>query len=253
MRYPGPMTPRIIAHRGDSDACPENTLAALARALEVGADVVELDVQLTADGHVVVIHDPTVDRTTNGSGAVRELALRELKGLSAGYPQRFGTDFAGERVPTLAEAFGLLRGRAKVIIEIKADTPGGDDGIEVQTLAEVHRAGMARDVALVSFSREVLQRCWELDAAIARGLTFVRAAPEAAVAAAAAVGADLLLPEKGMLSDELCARARDAGLQVGTWLVDDPAELPGLRRYDLAGLGSNRPGALIEALADAEP
>ncbi|HET8644390.1 MAG TPA: glycerophosphodiester phosphodiesterase family protein, partial [Vicinamibacteria bacterium] len=110
------MPPLIIAHRGDSAHRPENTLASFASALEVGADLVELDVQLTRDGHPVVIHDPTVDRTTDGQGKVVDFTLPELRRLSAGYPGRFGAAYAGERVPTLAQVLNFLRGRCKVMI-----------------------------------------------------------------------------------------------------------------------------------------
>lgn len=247
-------TPRIIAHRGDSAARPENTLGAFAAALEAGADIIELDVQLTRDRHVVVIHDPTVDRTTNGSGAVGELTLVELRALSAGFAAQFGDAFAGERVPTLGEALHFLRGRARVVIEIKRDSAGGphdddDDSVEALTLAEVHRAGVQREVALVSFGTEVLQRCRKLDPQVPRGHLFYRVDPDELLAAARAVEADIVLPEKGLLSAELCARIHAAGLHLATWLVDDPAELPALLEYDLFGIGTNRPGVLLEALA----
>src|SRR5205814_5269304 len=101
------MAPLVIAHRGDSAHRPENTMASFASALEVGADLVELDVQLTRDGAVVVIHDATLERTTSGRGDVREMALREVRAVSAGFPSRFGAAYAGERVPVLAEVLGL--------------------------------------------------------------------------------------------------------------------------------------------------
>lgn len=244
-------TPRVIAHRGDSDARPENTLAAFAAALEAGADLIELDVQLTRDRQAVVIHDPTVDRTTSGRGPVAELSLAELRTLSAGYPDRFGTAFAGERVPTLLEALAFLHERARVVIEIKHESAGGaiEDGVEAQTLAAVHRTGTQADVALLSFDTGILGRCRTLDAQVPRGHLFFRASDEQVLASSAAVGASFILPEKGMLSPSLVTSARAAGLRVGTWLVDDPEELPALLRYELFGIGTNRPGALLEALA----
>jgi len=102
----------VIAHRGDSAHRPENTLAAIAGALELGVSAVEIDVQLTRDGRVVVMHDPTLDRTTSGRGEVRQLSLAEIRALSAGYPSRFGTAYQGEHVPTLAEVLTLVRDRA---------------------------------------------------------------------------------------------------------------------------------------------
>ena len=93
--------PFLIAHRGYSSIAPENTLAAFEAAIEAGAEVLECDVQLSADGVVVVMHDPTVDRTTDGRGAVRDLEWDTLRGLDAGYPERFGSAFADEKVPRL--------------------------------------------------------------------------------------------------------------------------------------------------------
>ena len=133
------MAPLVIAHRGDSARRPENTLASFASALEIGAEVVEFDVQLTKDGEVVVIHDPTVDRTTDGTGRVVELTLAELRRLSAGYPARFGDQYRGEKIPTLSEVLGLIRDRAIGMIEIKHDsvTADAEGGVEAHTVAEV--------------------------------------------------------------------------------------------------------------------
>lgn len=246
------MPPLVIAHRGDSSRFPENTLRAFAAALECGAELVEMDVQMTSDGHVVVLHDPTLDRTTSGRGGVRETTLAEVRALSAGYPAKFGDAFAGERVPTLVEALAFLRERARVMVEIKSEsvTPDAEGGIEARTIAEVRRAGMEHDVALISFSRTALLRCREQAPEIARGHLFYRAEPGEVLAGAREVGSELVMPEKGMLSDPLRDLAREAGLKVATWVVDDPEELQTLSRFDLYGIGSNRPGALLDALRE---
>jgi glycerophosphoryl diester phosphodiesterase len=246
------MAPLVIAHRGDSAHRPENTLLSFASALEVGADLVEFDVQLTRDGAVVVIHDPTLERTTTGRGDVRGMTLAEVRAVSAGFPARFGTAHVGERVPTLPEALGLLRERARVMIEIKPDsvTDDADSGIEARTIESVRRARMEGDVALISFSRRALVRCRDLAPEMTRGHLFHRAEVGEVLAAARDVASDLVMPEKGMLSDDLRDRAREAGLKVATWVVDDPAELASLARFDLYGIGSNRPGVLLEAIRD---
>ena len=108
--------PAIIAHRGASAHAPENTLAAFRLALEHGADGIELDAKLTADGQVVVIHDQTVERTTGEQGVVRELTLAQLKALDAG--SFFDSTFAGEPIPTLAEVFDAISSRALINVEI---------------------------------------------------------------------------------------------------------------------------------------
>jgi glycerophosphoryl diester phosphodiesterase len=114
--------PLNVAHRGYSAATPENTLTAERRAFEVGADMVELDVQMSSDGHVVVIHDDTVGRTTDSptDDRVEDLTLSELKALDAGYPDRFGSAFAGERIPTLEEVFEEAKGRGPLLLDQKS-------------------------------------------------------------------------------------------------------------------------------------
>jgi glycerophosphoryl diester phosphodiesterase len=246
------MIPLVIAHRGDSAHRPENTLASFQSALEVGAALVEFDVQLTRDGHVVVIHDPTVDRTTNGCGLVSEMSLVELRALSAGYPDRFGSSYSGERIPTLAEVLAFLRGRVRAMVEIKGDSVSDDavGGVEARTIEEVRRQGMSAELALVSFDTRALRRCRDLAPEIVRGHLFGQPGLEQAVAACQEVGAQVMMPEKTLLSEEARDRARSAGLKLATWVVDDPEELEPLRRFELYGLASNRPGVMLEALAD---
>ena len=109
--------PLVIAHRGRSDVAPENTLEAFSRAIDAGADAIELDVRLTRDGHVAVIHDRRVDRTTSGTGVIGKLTLSEIKDLDAG--SWFGPDFKSARVPTLDEVFEEVPRSFPVNVELK--------------------------------------------------------------------------------------------------------------------------------------
>jgi glycerophosphoryl diester phosphodiesterase len=244
--------PLVIAHRGDSAHRPENTLASFASALEVGAALVELDVQLTADGHVVVIHDPELERTTTGEGDVRRLTLAQVRAVSAGYPDRFGSAYAGERVPALSEALALLRGRARVLVEIKAESVTNDveGGIEARTAEEIRRAGMADSVALISFEHRAILRLASIAPEMTRGRLFGRTNADEVLEAARDAACELVMPHKGQLNDALVERVHAAGLKLATWVVDDPAELRKLARFGLYGVGSNSPGVLLEALAD---
>jgi glycerophosphoryl diester phosphodiesterase len=244
--------PLVIAHRGDSAHRPENTLASFASALEVGAALVELDVQLTADGQVIVIHDPDLERTTTGCGDVRRLTMAQVRAVSAGYPQRFGTAYAGERVPALSEALSLMRGRARVLVEIKAEsvTDDRDGGIEARTVEEIRRAGMADSVALISFDHRAILRLATLAPEITRGRLFGRTNADEVLEAARDAACELVMPHKGQLGRALVDRVHEAGLKLATWVVDEPAELKKLARFDLYGVGSNRPGVLLEAIAD---
>src|SRR5439155_1600574 len=147
----GRVPPLIIAHRGASGTCPENTLVAFARAAALGAHMIELDVQLTRDGAVVVMHDWTLERTTDGSGAVCDRTLAEIRGLDAG--AWFGSAFRGTRVPTLAEVLAAVG--LPVNVELK---PVGDDGLEARALAVVESAGAPARVVLSSFDAGAVER-----------------------------------------------------------------------------------------------
>ena len=247
-----PKPPLVIAHRGDSAHRPENTLAAFAGALELGVSAVEMDIQLTRDGHVVVIHDVTLERTTTGRGDVRQMTLAEVRAVSAGYPDRFGGDWAGERVPTLADALALLRDRARAMIELKTESVTDDatGGLEALPVAEIRRSGMTDKVALISFDQRAILRLRQLAPEISRGRIFGRTIPDELLADARATGSEVVLPHKSQLNDALVARVHAAGLKLATWVVDEPEELRELARFDLYGVGSNRPGVLLEAIAD---
>src|SRR5437773_11690723 len=220
------MPPLIIAHRGDSAHVAENTLASFAVALEVGADLVEFDVQLTKDGQVVVIHDATVDRTTTGRGRVRDLTLAEIRALSAGYPSRFPDTHRGERVPTLGEALAMLKDRARVMVEIKPDavTDDAEGGIEARAIAEARKAGMEKDVALLSFSRRALLRCRKLAPEIVRGHLFQKAEPGEVLAGAREGAGGVGMPGEGVRHDESRECAGGAGLKRAAWVAGGAGE-----------------------------
>jgi glycerophosphoryl diester phosphodiesterase len=107
----------IAGHRGAGVLAPENTLAAIAKGFDVGADLIEVDIHLTSDGHAVVFHDSTVDRTTNGTGPIASLTLAQVKSLDAG--SWFGAEYAGEQVPTLTEALEFMDGRGRLLLDVK--------------------------------------------------------------------------------------------------------------------------------------
>lgn len=156
LKLGGPV--RVIAHRGFSAVAPENTLAAFRRAIEAGADMIELDVLASRDGAIVVIHDEALDRTTNGTGPVAERDLVELKRLDAG--SWFGTEFANERIPTLEEVLELAGEAILVNIEIKTEA------VVEETLALVERTGMMDRVVVSSFDPRALTRARQLNASV---------------------------------------------------------------------------------------
>ena len=138
--------PIIVAHRGFSAEAPENTLVAFQRAVDVGATVAECDVRRTRDGHIVLLHDETLDRTTDGSGPVAERTFAEVRGLDAGSWK--SSEYAGESVPTLGETLGATAGKLLLIVEIKAE------GITEAVLDILRDRPQDSEVAIVSFSYE---------------------------------------------------------------------------------------------------
>lgn len=137
-----------IAHRGASSYAPENTFAAYDKALALGTNHIELDVHFTNDDHVIVIHDDTVDRTTNGSGLVVEHTLAELRALDAG--SWFGLQYVGEKIRTLGEVLEHYKGRHHFHIEIKADC---SPGLPSRVMDLVRGYGVANDTTITSLCK----------------------------------------------------------------------------------------------------
>jgi len=215
----------VIAHRGASGTCPENTLAAFRRAVELGADMIELDVQLARDGAVVVIHDWTVDRTTDGTGAVGDRTLAELRALDAG--RWFAPAFAGERVPTLEEVLRAVP--VPINVELK---PRGEDGLESRALAVVRGAHALDRVVFSSFDRGILERLHGLAPDAALALLWECDPISDALAWAGRVGARALHLRKDAASSESLTEAASARLPVRVWTVNERSE------FDrLGGLG----------------
>jgi glycerophosphoryl diester phosphodiesterase len=147
----------VIAHRGLSRLAPENTISAFRKAMDVGSDVIELDIHFSKDREVVVIHDDRLERTTTGKGKVGDYDLKELKKLDAG--SWFGAEFAGEPIPTLNEVLKLARGRILVNIEIKKERairfPIED--LSGRAFSQVQKAGMIEQVTFSSFHPPALE------------------------------------------------------------------------------------------------
>lgn len=159
--------PLIFAHRGASAHAPENTLAAFELALAQNADAIELDVKLSADGYAVVIHDQTVDRTTNGHGRVKDLSLAQLKALDAG--SFFSEKFRGEKIPTLEEVFEAVGRRTFINVELtNYNTPR--DGLVETVCTLVKKLGLQERVLFSSFFASNLSKARTLLPEVPRGL-----------------------------------------------------------------------------------
>lgn len=150
----------IVAHRGGASLAPENSLSCIAKGIEAGADMIEIDVHLTADSCLVVCHDQTVNRTTNGKGRIEQLTLQQLQQLRLIDAKGNPTD---ETIPTLEQVLSLCKDRCQVLIEIKKKSERQYEGIEAACLKLVEQFGMREQVAFQSFNDDVLFRLYALD------------------------------------------------------------------------------------------
>jgi glycerophosphoryl diester phosphodiesterase len=224
-----------VAHRGASQEAPENTLAAFRRALDAGAPAVECDVQRTRDGRLIVIHDQTVDRTTDGRGTVAALTFEEIRRLDAGL--WFGPAFAGERVPALDEVLGLVRDRAFVFLEIK-NGPMFYEGIEAQVADALRRYGMLEAALVMSFDHPAVRTMRAAAPDVATAVIYTGRLADAR-GAARAVDADALCPGWSLLTAGVVAEAHDAGLGVFPWTVDEEAAMRRCLAWGVDGVTSN--------------
>lgn len=216
----------MIGHRGASGTRPENTLESFRRAETLGAGMIELDVQRTRDGGVVVMHDFTLDRTTDGTGLVRDRSLAEIRRLDAG--RWFAPEFAGTRVPTLDEVLAAVA--LPVNVELK---PVGDDGLEAAALAVVESAGALGRVVFSSFELVSLERL-RARASEAELAVLWETGPAAdALRCAKRVGARALHVRKDGVDDAIRAAATAEGLALRVWTVNQPVEL---ERFGPAGV-----------------
>jgi glycerophosphoryl diester phosphodiesterase len=229
--------PLVGGHRGNPAEHPENTLASFRSAIELGVDMIECDVHLTADGELVVIHDHTLDRTTDGTGVVARHTLAELRRLDAG---------AGERLPVLAEVCELARGRAGLCVELK-QIPIPYPGLEERLVACLDRQGMLDHTAVISFHHASVRRVKELEPRLATGV-LEGARPIDPVALMRAAGADIYSPHFGATDPELVEEIHRAGGVVGVWTVDDADAVAWCRTCRPDSIFTNRPREIIPLL-----
>jgi glycerophosphoryl diester phosphodiesterase len=226
-----------IAHRGASGRFPENTLSAFTAAIAAGAQMCELDVQLTIDGAVVVIHDETVERTTDGGGAVRSMTLAELKGLDAGV--RFGPEFAGERIPTLEEVMTLVDGRCGLNIEIKRAC------VERKVCELIVERRALATAMISSFDWDALAVVRHFEPRVRVGLLGSQW-PVRLVGAAFELKAESINPRADIVTEDLCIAAHERNLSVYAWTVDEPDEMRRLIAFGVDGIMTNYPERLRE-------
>ncbi len=224
----------VIGHRGAGGLEPENTLRSFRRALELGVDCIETDVHRTRDDYLVLIHDDTVERTTNGTGRVNDLTLAQVRALDAGQ---------GERVPTLEQALELVGGRVPLHVELK-------DPSAVERTLDVLAAWQLEDaVYATSFDTAVLERVRALRPGLRLEHIFGDPPPDA-VARAVGVGAQRASCHFTRLTQRFVADCHAAGIQVIAWPPNTREEQLAALAYDVDLICSDRPDVLIATLAE---
>ncbi len=227
-----------IAHRGASGRAPENTHAAFAAALALGAEAIELDCQLSADGELVVIHDETLERTTDGHGAVGGRTVAELERLDAG--SWFGREFRGERIPRLAAVVDQVRDRVTLNVEVKS---ARDVGTIERRLADLAIAADAASWLVFSSFHWPALRNLRAVAPWARLGVLCDADPlhRGGLAVAHELGAEMLIPGRRWVDHRVIEAAHAQNLDVWVWTVNEPGEMRRLIALGVDALFSDYP------------
>jgi len=236
--------PLRIAHRGASGRglAPENTLAAFEKAIEIGVDMLEIDVRTTGDGHIVVLHDPSLDRTTDRQGLVRDMTIDQVRQADAGH---------GERVPLLSEVLDLARHRAQVLVEIKSDF------VAERVLQNIFDVGLEDQVVVQSFNPQTVQRTKllapQLPASLLVGqlpTTPSRVRARRLVTQVLEVGANALSVWHATLTPPLIEEMRKRAIAVWAWTVDEDIIMRDLAMMGVQGIITNYPDRLNRVFED---
>ena len=241
--------PQIWGHRGAMDFAPMNTLAAFREALAQGADGVELDVHLSADGQVMVIHDDTVNATSNGQGKVAELSLEQLQALDAG--AWFAPQFSGEHIPTLLEVFETLPAGTTVNVEIK--TTYAMKMTDIQALAGltvdvVRTCARGAKVIFSSFDPRAIRTLTRLAPEIRRALLVDKNRPWWMALLSLGLVTQAIHPHFSLVDQTLVAKAHARGQAVHAWTANEIGDARRLAELGVDALISNRPGEIRQAL-----
>jgi glycerophosphoryl diester phosphodiesterase len=239
-----PPAPLRIAHRGASGLYPENTLLAFRRAAECGVDMLELDVLFSRDGALVVVHDQTLDRTTNGTGPVSARTLAELRALDAGQ---------GERIPVLEEVLALA-GEAglRLVVELKGADEAASTAIAEALVPALDQAGWLDRAVVTSFQPGALRRARALAPRLPTMLDPTpwdgSLSPRAACEQALHAGANVLGYDQRHVTPALVDECRLCGLALWPWVANTPDDIGRLVRLGVPGLMTDRPDVLNEVL-----
>lgn len=234
-----------FGHRGARAYAPMNTLPSFELALKLGAHGIEFDVRRTKDGVLVLLHDPTVDETSNGHGHVADLTFAELRELDFGGWK--GPEFAGTPIPTLDELFEAVGARFLMNVEIKCEHLASE-GIEQQVAETIARHGMGERILVSSFNPFVVARSARAMPNILRGLLVEGPTPFDRARLLRRLEIQALHPYFPFIDTGYMEKARSLGLAVNTWTVNDPAEAQRLAKLGVSAVITDQPDTILAAL-----
>lgn len=228
----------ILAHRGASGYAPENTIAAFKKAISLGADGIETDVQLSKDNEIVLIHDESVDRTTDGRGYIKDLTLKEIKKLDAG--RWFNDKFIGQRVPILEELLSLAKDKDILLnIELKNNVISYKN-IEEKVVNLINRYNLKDRVIISSFNHTSLLKIKHIDSDIRTGMLYMSRLSNP-IAHAKAINADALHPSYKRLSRRLIDAATQNKLMINTFTVNRKEHIKKLKEVGVTSIITDYP------------
>ncbi len=232
-----------IAHRGASGYAPENTLAAFRRAVSLGVTFIETDLHLTRDAHFVAIHDETVNRTTTGQGVVQHMTLAEIRRLDAG--SWFGSEFMGERIPTLPEVLEFARKHDVVFyLELK---PSGFWGGEHALISALRDASEIARAVIISLDPSILEGLRAIEPTLMTGLLH-DGKIENPLDKAQEIGARQVAVREDLVTPNFLSEAHRRDLQVICWTINNPAHMRLLGTAGVDGIMSDYPDRLLSSL-----
>jgi glycerophosphoryl diester phosphodiesterase len=236
----------IIAHRGASGLAPENTLAAVRKAVELGADMIEIDLRQTRDS-VVVIHDDTIDRTTNGHGEVGKMSFADIRDFDSG--SWFDEAFSGEKIPTLREVISAVNGRCKLLLEIKGDEKKYP-GICGRILRQIDACNAKEWIVIQSFSDQVLESINRIDSTVTLHKLLIVDVPVLPVyidsmvrfgRAARNCRIDAFNLHSAFITRDLISRLHRNDFRINVWVVNDSLEIERYFRMGVDGVITDFP------------
>ena len=229
----------IIAHRGSSEVFPENTMLAFEEAIRQKVHYIELDVRQSKEDSIMVIHDNTLERTTNGKGEVNSYNYLSLKELNAGYSDKFGTDFEEEKIPSLFEVLMRFKGKVKFVIEAKNVS-------EIQIVTIVQSLKLENEVIISSYNEDKIKRINQNYPAIQTAF-IVNRANSSSVDISKNIGASILITSPYIIGSTF-RYALNSSVKVWFGIIDSPEQIPHFAKDSDYGIITNTPALIFQSM-----